>query len=268
MVLFMNDVKTTISKKEYFGQMDLYEIEIPDGVTEIGDWAFADCSNLQMLLFPMSVQRIGRQIVEGCDKLQMIVVRGLKCGEEMKYLLTHVFRELDFPISESISEVGTTVWMEQMDVRILSFLQSDDAEGFTPFLAGGEEDYADVQETREAYCIRRRMRKLVFVSERLLLRELFPVQEVSMFAFMQYLESCCMNTDVLLGALAFVKKRRLTFLELYGALGVLTKEICRHILERSMEHKEQQDAELYTWLLNYMNTLAGDSPAIWDDWKL
>ena len=268
MVLFMNDVKTAISKKEYFGQTDLYEIEIPDGVTEIGDWAFADCSNLQMLLFPLSVQRTGRHIVEGCDKLLMIVVRGLKCGEEIKYLLAHVFRELAFPICESISEVGTTAWMEQLDIRILSFLQSDDAEGFAPFLAGGEEDYADVQETREAYCTGRRMRKLAFVSERLLLREQFPVQEDSMSAFMQYLESCCMNTDVLLGALAFVKERRLTFLELYGMLGVLTKEICRHILERSMEPKEQQDAELRTWLLNYMNTQAGDSPAIWDDWKL
>ena len=192
----------------------------------------------------------------------------LKCGEEMKYLLTHVFRELDFPISESISEVGTTAWMKQLDIRILSFLQSDNAEGFAPFLAGGEEDYADVQETREAYCTGRRMRKLVFISERLLLREQFPVQDISMSAFIQYLENCCMDTDVLLGALAFAKERRLFFLELYGELGVLTKEICRHILERSMEHKDEQDAELYTWLLNYRNKQAGDSPAIWDDWKL
>lgn len=262
------DKDSFITKKQFMSRKDLFEYIIPDGVTGIGDWAFADCDNLQMLSFPMSVEQIGRHIVEGCDKLKMIMVRDLKKGEQLKYLLAHVFYEFDFPFLNTICEVGTMTWMEELDTRLLSFLQSDDAEGFAPFLAGGEEDYADVQETREAYCTGRRMRKFAFVSERLLLREQFPVQDDYMSAFLQYLESCCLNTDVLLGALAVVKERRLTFLELYGMLGVLTKEICRRILERSIEHKEEQDAELYTWLLSYMNMQAEESPAIWEDWKL
>ena len=257
-----------ITKKQFMSRKDLFEYVIPDGILEIGDWAFADCDNLQMLSFPISVKKIGRHIVEGCDRLKMVFVRDLKDGERLKYILAHVFYEFDFPISDTICEVGTMTWMEELDARLLSFLRSDDADGFAPFLAGGEEDYEDVQETREAYCTGRRMRKLVFISERLLLRERFPVQDISMSAFIQYLENCCMDTDVLLGSLAFAKERRLFFLELYGELGVLTKEIFRHILERSMEHKDEQDAELYTWLLNYRNKQAGDSPAIWDDWKL
>ena len=46
-----------ITKKQFMSRKDLFEYVIPDGILEIGDWAFADCDNLQMLSFPISVKK-------------------------------------------------------------------------------------------------------------------------------------------------------------------------------------------------------------------
>ena len=48
--------------------------EIPDSVSEIADWAFANCNNLKTVIIPDSVQKIGEGAFFRCENLEKIVI--------------------------------------------------------------------------------------------------------------------------------------------------------------------------------------------------
>ena len=50
----------------------MQSIEIPDSVTEIGEWAFRDCSVLQEAYIADSVTSIGNSTFSGCTKLEKV----------------------------------------------------------------------------------------------------------------------------------------------------------------------------------------------------
>ena len=70
--------------KGYFGYSGRYElllnetvlkdINIPNGTTEINDWAFASCDNLQSVTIPNSVTNIGSNAFQYCLKLTSISI--------------------------------------------------------------------------------------------------------------------------------------------------------------------------------------------------
>ncbi|MBO7227888.1 MAG: leucine-rich repeat protein, partial [Bacteroidales bacterium] len=71
----------------------------PDSVTEIGDWAFNDCSSLQSIVIPDSVTKIGKWAFNDCSSLQSIVIpQGTKEHfEELLYEYYHKFiEEIDY----------------------------------------------------------------------------------------------------------------------------------------------------------------------------
>ena len=53
---------------------------IPDGVTSIGDFSFANCKNLHSVVIPESVLKIGAGAFEGCAKIQKILVYNTECS--------------------------------------------------------------------------------------------------------------------------------------------------------------------------------------------
>lgn len=53
--------------KEYKGAGA--NVDIPFGVTEIGDFAFSDCAELTGAVIPDSVIRIGEGAFSGCERL-------------------------------------------------------------------------------------------------------------------------------------------------------------------------------------------------------
>lgn len=57
-----------------FDQSAIQTINIPNGVTEIGEMAFGQCPNLTELVIPDSVVKIGLNVVEGCSKLRSIYI--------------------------------------------------------------------------------------------------------------------------------------------------------------------------------------------------
>ncbi len=65
-----------------FAESGLEELEVPSGVTRIGDSAFADCVNLQKVVVPKSVEYIGDNAFKGCGPL-------LVCCHEDSY--THKY---------------------------------------------------------------------------------------------------------------------------------------------------------------------------------
>lgn len=53
---------------------DAAHIEIPEGVTKIGECAFSGCENLQNVTFPQSLTEIGQFAFLNCDQLQNLIL--------------------------------------------------------------------------------------------------------------------------------------------------------------------------------------------------
>ena len=50
------------------------DLVIPDGVTEISDWAFAGCESLATVSIPASVKRIGQAAFNACTSLANVTI--------------------------------------------------------------------------------------------------------------------------------------------------------------------------------------------------
>lgn len=55
----------------FYGNADIKTVEIGEGVTSIGDFAFANCSNLERITIPNSVTAIGEQAFINVDKVSI-----------------------------------------------------------------------------------------------------------------------------------------------------------------------------------------------------
>ena len=53
----------------FYGRGDVHSLFFPDGVCDIGDYAFADCVNLTNLVFCNSITNIGSHAFSGCSSL-------------------------------------------------------------------------------------------------------------------------------------------------------------------------------------------------------
>ncbi len=60
---------TAIGDKAFAYSNDMYSITIPDSVTSIGDKAFIFCPNLESVTIPKSVTSIGNGVFNGCGRL-------------------------------------------------------------------------------------------------------------------------------------------------------------------------------------------------------
>lgn len=64
---------TSIANNAFKGT-GITEIEIPEGVTSIGKYAFQNCASLTKISLPASLTSIGEDAIDGCDKLSSIDV--------------------------------------------------------------------------------------------------------------------------------------------------------------------------------------------------
>lgn len=70
----------------FFENETIEKVVIPEGVTEIGKYAFKDCSSLKEVQLPESLTVIGEDAFSGCEKLQQITI-----GENVKRIGTCAF---------------------------------------------------------------------------------------------------------------------------------------------------------------------------------
>lgn len=66
--------KKNIESKEFYGFSELTEIEIPEGASYIGDYAFCMCENLIEVHIPASVSVIGKGAFQGCYNLRHVTI--------------------------------------------------------------------------------------------------------------------------------------------------------------------------------------------------
>ena len=70
----------------FSGCENLEHIEIPDGVTSIGEGAFYGCKSLKSIRMPKQMNRMGAGAFEYCEKLTGIdIPQGVKAIEERTF---------------------------------------------------------------------------------------------------------------------------------------------------------------------------------------
>ena len=78
---------------------------IPDGVRRIGTYALAYCGNIREVSIPNSVTEIGERAFEGCEALERVKLpEGLRAVGDSVFFLCESLRSVAFP--EGLEEIG------------------------------------------------------------------------------------------------------------------------------------------------------------------
>lgn len=160
-----------IARKAFLSSKYLRKVIVHEGVTEVGDWAFAYCDNLREVVF-VGRPKFGKSVFLECRNLQKLYI-GTTFEEETREavaaLLAAAVTEADAPYLLDAEEAGSKEWLQKWDARLMVILQSPDEEGYSKQVLCGEEDYGSTDIV--AYKSGRRKRKVRLA----LLRLLHPI---------------------------------------------------------------------------------------------
>lgn len=165
-----------IGKKAFLGSKAV-RIVLPASVYAIGDWAFAGCKKLEEIWIPKRVKNLGKELFLKSDKLKKIYIyseqppeekeSGVGCHEGIAELLACSVMNMKSYALFGVQEIGSRGWYEKWDDACMRFLTEPDETGFSPILAGGEEDYITNENDVRYHCHKRRMEKAELVYQRL-----------------------------------------------------------------------------------------------------
>lgn len=159
-----------IERKAFLSCKTIKEIELPDTIEEIGDWAFAHAEQLRTIIIPNRALTRGKELFLGCLRLKEISVRtldelnGLGLGRMLAMAVTVLH---DYFLFEPL-ELGDDAWVSRWDAKLLDFIRLDDLDGFEELWTCGEEDYEGKDYDIKSYPVEKRKMKLRIVYFRLL----------------------------------------------------------------------------------------------------
>ena len=137
---------TCIGKKAFLGCKGLREVDMPESVTEIEDWAFSQCAHLRKITIPALFDRtqgndfkLGRRVFEGCVSLSQIC-RQKDDNGAISYLCAALVSRLPAEYLLWDDEIGSKHWYEKWDLALSGFILRKDNEGYTDTVLCGEED--------------------------------------------------------------------------------------------------------------------------------
>lgn len=173
---------TVIGKKAFLSNKRILEIYLPDGIREIGDWAFAYCGRLNSIFMPQKDITFGKGVFLECQKLEQIRLH--KVGEAQKdgrllwqqiqepddigSLLAAVVHKMDAPYLFDLMEAGEKDWIQKWDARLLQILHTPDREGYSKTILCGEEDYGSMESNLDFFLSQKRRSKVRLALIRLL----------------------------------------------------------------------------------------------------
>lgn len=158
---------TTIGKKAFLSKKYLRRVRLPETVTEVGDWAFSYCDNLEQVEFAGQQLRFGKAVFLECRRLKRLSVAGK--SEAVAALLAAAVTTAEAYYLLDMKEAGSSEWLSKWDARMLTVLKSPDNEGYSKQILCGEEDYGSTD--LEAFIRDKRKTKVRL----LLLRLLYPI---------------------------------------------------------------------------------------------
>lgn len=150
------DNSNRIKDKAFFNNHLVRELQIPESVTEIGNWCFAHAINLRKLQVPAHSISMGKKAFQDCPALKQIMVDG--GNEFVAECLANAYR--DFPekmlgssveICRDFSIAGDEgkreLWQQSYDEALLQFMNRSDDADYEPVFIGwfDVEDFDDQQ---------------------------------------------------------------------------------------------------------------------------
>ncbi|MCM1251629.1 MAG: leucine-rich repeat domain-containing protein [Clostridium sp.] len=209
---------TIIGKKAFLGAKSLQTLFLPESIITIQDWAFASCSSLEKMTLPRKKLNIGQGILKDCVSLKQIVTAGeFSQDADVSYLLAAVMNKLDAFYLFDAAAAGSAEWLKQWDMRMLSLMEKEDADGFSKMLLCGEEDYGSRENNLDYYMEQKRRSKV-------------------RLAMLRLMHDICLKDDV--------RKKLLSYLQSHKK-GERFEETWRVVLE---EHGDEK--EYYQFLLD------------------
>ena len=231
---------TGIERKAFLSCKTLKEIQLPESVEEIGDWAFAHAESLRTIILPAVVPVRGKELFLGCKRLKAMAVTVLH----------------DYFLFDP-QEIGSDAWVKRWDEKLLGLVWLDDLDGFEELWTCGEEDYEGKDYDIKSYPVEKRKMKLRIVYFRLL--HPYKLSQMAQEELKQYLRSHTKGTaepeawDIIIEehseALAYYKIfaeagciNNENFDALLADMAKVGAEAKAYLLRYQEEHLEKKDA--------------------------
>lgn len=240
-----------IERKALLSCKAVRELYLPAHLEEIGDWAFAYCSNLKTVHLPKRKLSLGKGIFKECENLECICHLSANTKEEIQagYLLGAVPVKLETDYLFTPEEAGEEQWIARFDDRLEFFLYQPDEEGYVKQVYCGEEDImsnldlylAERQRAKSRLCF---MRLIHDVALKDSLRE--KLQQY----LAEHTKGCKSEAawEVVLGERGNEK----VYYEIFTDAGCMTEENYNHILEDMGEEYPEMKAYLMSYKAEQM----------------
>lgn len=238
----------SVGKKAFLGQKLLREAVLPGSVEEIGEWAFAHCSNLSRVHIPERDIFFGKGAFKDCVSLKEFVLTKQEAAStrgngHIGALLAAVPVLLDAPYLLTPTEAGEINWLKKWDARLLDLLEKPDREGYSKQVLCGEED---LMASIDVYLAERRRQKafLCYVRLQYDLGLSEELKEILQKRLREHTKGCESEAawEVLLGQEASGE-----LLQIFADAGCITEANFEDLLS----DLPGEDAEKRAWLLRY-----------------
>lgn len=135
-----------VEKKAFLSRKNLRKAMLPEGLEELGDWAFAYCTNLESVWLPKKKLKLGNRVFMECPGLRRIYAYKMtdvsaEDQEQTAALLAAAAVLLDAEYLLDVQEAGTEAWIKKWDARMAAVMEAEDSDGYTKMILCGEEDY-------------------------------------------------------------------------------------------------------------------------------
>lgn len=110
---------TIIGERAFAGNENIDCIVLPETVTEIRNEAFCDCTSMQKINLPVGIMHIGTAAFENCVKLLRIELPDIRKIEQSVFNRCHKLSDVKLP--EGLEEIGDLAFYQCLSLRVIDF---------------------------------------------------------------------------------------------------------------------------------------------------
>lgn len=126
-----------IGKKAFLGSEDLVGVILPNTITTIDNWAFAQCKNLRKVVILAKEVTYGKGVFSDSDNIDNICMEN-ETENAKSALFAAVCNMTDWGFV--YGHMDSDEWFARWDDTLVAYLKKDDLEGSLNQMLGGEED--------------------------------------------------------------------------------------------------------------------------------
>ena len=101
---------TQVAVRACFGAKKLIRVDLPEGITIIGDWSFCGCISLKEIKFPKSLTSIGLQSFANCSSIEKVDLLHTKVQELGTRAFNYCTSLREMKVPDSLQTFGHAVF--------------------------------------------------------------------------------------------------------------------------------------------------------------